>query len=140
MKHLTTIVMNKSRSTYVWYNNKEATIVNTEGLEESLITIVKMDIYDWWMTTSQKIQYTQRLNSDVGSECSDNCSIQLSMLLVIMMNIYKWDLMLLVEWVSNHCRSALQLFVYWYTNHMLIVWMIMLELVNAWQLNAYKNL
>ena len=46
MKYLMTIVMNKPCATYVRCNNKEATIVNKQGLEESFIAIVKMDIYD----------------------------------------------------------------------------------------------
>ena len=90
MKHLTMIVMNKSWATCMRYNNKEATWVNTKGLEESLIAIMKIDIYYWWMTT-QKIRYTHKLNFDVGSECDNNCSFELSMLLVIMINISKWD-------------------------------------------------
>ena len=32
------------------------------------------------MTTSQKIWYTQRLNSNVGSQCNDNCLFKLSTL------------------------------------------------------------
>ena len=37
----------------------------------------------------QKIRYTQKLNSDVGSECSDNFSFELSTLLLIIMSISK---------------------------------------------------
>ena len=49
-------------------------------------------------------------------------------------------MMLLVEWVSRHYISALQLFIDLHTDHLLIVWMSMLELANALRLNAYKNL
>ena len=88
------------------------------------------------MTISQKIWYTQRLNSDVGSECDDNCYFQLSMPLVITMNISiivgRMGLSSLQECIAAICIL--------HTDHLLIVWMSTLELTDTLKLNAYKNL